>query len=506
LESVLGATPREFESRILRQLRTVARRPEVAIPDSDRLRRAGVLAALLLAAAAGCLAVTQLLGPSATESPLGRYDSGATPPWHLAAGPPAWLVVLLPALAVVAGAGAVALALTGRWRPSANRLTLAGILVVAALAMLPPIGSADTLSYAAYGRMAATGHDPYTTTPAGLARDGDPVAAAVEVPWRHTASVYGPVATAEQAAASAIAGRDVALTVWLLGLVNAAAFAGIALIAARMARDDAARRRAAVLWSANPLLWLAVGSGAHLDVLAALPAVAAIALLGRSRLGAGAMAGLAMSVKAPAGLILLALMWVRRVSRRDLALLVAGAAVVAIPGYAIAGRGAFEQLSRASRLVSLATPWRLLVDVAGPPRRLVGVLAFVLFVLLVAALARVGPPPRTAAAVAGVLTVAYVLAAPYALPWYDVLPWAVLSLAAASWRDWLLLGHTTVLSLSYLPGRAAAVIHGALHAVTWHMRTGVAPWLLLALLLFVGVETWRRQSDVTWRRHGDAAG
>jgi hypothetical protein len=113
LESVLGATPREFESRILRQLWTVARRPEVAIPDSDRPRRAGVLAAALLAVATACLGVTQLLGPSATESPLGRHDDGATPPWHLASAPPDWLVVVLPALAVVAGVVTVALALTG---------------------------------------------------------------------------------------------------------------------------------------------------------------------------------------------------------------------------------------------------------------------------------------------------------------------------------------------------------------------------------------------------------
>src|SRR3954469_4777243 len=205
--------------------------------------------------------------------------------------PPDWLVVLLPALAVVAGAAAIALALTGRWRPSAGRLTAAGMLVVAALAMMPPIGSADSLSYASYGGMAATGRDAYTTTPEAGASSGDSVAAAVEVPWQRTPSVYGPIATAEQAAASALGGRNVALTVWLLGLVNAVAFAAVGLLAFRFARDDAGRRRAAALWSANPLLWLAVGSGAHLDVLAALPAVAAIVVLGRNRLSAGALAG-----------------------------------------------------------------------------------------------------------------------------------------------------------------------------------------------------------------------
>ncbi|HET7529631.1 MAG TPA: hypothetical protein VFJ98_01600 [Mycobacteriales bacterium] len=398
----------------------------------------------------------------------------------------------------------MSLLLAGRWRPSPRRLTVAGALVVAALAMLPPIGSADQLSYAAYGRMVATGHDPYSTSPAQLAATGDAVGASVEVPWQDTPSVYGPVATAEQAAASAIAGDDVALTVWLLGLVNAAAFAGVGLLGLRLAGRAgggdgngngpvSARRRVAALWSANPLLWLAVGSGAHLDVLAALPAVAAVAMVARSRLGAGALAGLALSVKAPAGLVLVALAWVHRQSRRSVAVVVAGAAAVAIPGYAVAGPEAFQQLSRASRLVSLATPWRLLVNTADPPRRLVGALAFVLFVLLVAALARRGPRPASAASVAGLLTLAYVLAAPYALPWYDVLPWALLPLAVASWRDWALLAHTTVLSLSYLPGRAAAVLHGALYDVTWGMRTDAAPVLLLVVLVVVAAWARRRE-------------
>ena len=71
-----------------------------------------------------------------------------------------------------------------------------------ALALVPPFGSSDHLSYAAYGRMAVTGHNPYTTTPAALARLGDPVGAAVE-DWRNSPSVYGSLATAGQALARA---------------------------------------------------------------------------------------------------------------------------------------------------------------------------------------------------------------------------------------------------------------------------------------------------------------
>src|SRR5205823_5147113 len=222
---------------------------EVAIPRTDAGPWAPRLGVALLTGAAGCLAVTQLLGPSATEAGLGRADDGATPPWHLAAAPPDWLVVALPAIAVVAGVGALALVLLGRWRPRPVRLTVAGALVVGVLAMLPPIGSADPLSYAAYGRMVTTGHDPYTTTAADLTRRGDPVGAAVEVPWRTTPSVYGPIATAEQATASAVAGRDVALTVWLLGMIGALAFAAAGLVGLRVAADDVTRSRFAALWT-----------------------------------------------------------------------------------------------------------------------------------------------------------------------------------------------------------------------------------------------------------------
>jgi hypothetical protein len=94
--------------------------------------------------------------------------------------------------------------------------------------------------------------------------------------------------------------------------------------------------------------------------------------------------------------------------------------------------------------------------------------------------------------VAVAVTTAYVLAAPYALPWYDALPWALLPLIAASWRDWVLLAHTGVLSLAYLPGRDAVRLHGALRELTDATRSVVAPILLLGLLVAVAVLAQRR--------------
>jgi hypothetical protein len=441
---------------------------------------------LLLGASFGSIATVALLGPSAAEPPLGARDSGATPPWHVAAAPSAYLVTALLVVAVLSGLGVVALGLTGRWRPRPGRLLVAGVIAAGGLSLLPPIGSADTLSYAAYGRMVATGHDPWGTTPRQLSATGDPVGRAVEVPWQDTPSVYGPIAAAEQAAASEVAGSDVALTVLLLDVAGAAVFAGAALLLHRLAGDETGRRRAAVLWAGNPLLWLQLVAGAHLDLLAAGAALAAIATARRSRLAAGALAGAAASVKAPAGLVWLALVWSGRRSRRAIVELTAGALVVAGTGYAVAGTAAFRQLHRASRLVSLGTPWRPIADL-GVSRGLISGMALLLLAVVAMALGRLHPQVRsgTPAGLAVALTLGYTLAAPYSLPWYDAVPWVLIPLLVASRLDAVLLIHTSVLSLAYIPGRAAVHLTGTLHALTSGMRTHASPALLTLLLVVI---------------------
>jgi hypothetical protein len=445
----------------------------------------------------GCIAAVALLGPSAAEPPLGSHDTRATPPWHLTASPPAYLVTVLMVVAVLCGLAVVVLGLTGRWRPRPARLLVAGVLAATALSLLPPIGSADTLSYAAYGRMVVTGHDPWSTTPRQLAATGDPVGRAVEVPWQDAPSVYGPIATAEQAAGSEVAGSNVALTVLLLDIVGALVFAGAGLLLHRLADGEAGRRRAAVLWAGNPLLWLQLVAGAHQDLLAAGVALAAIAVAGRSRLAAGALAGVAASIKAPIGLVWLALVWSGRRSRRAVVELTVGALVVAGTGYAVAGTAIFRQLHRASRMVSLGTPWRPIADL-GVSRGLISALALLLLAIVVTALARMHPQIRggTPAGLALAFTLGYTLAAPYSLPWYDAVPWVLLPLLAASRLDAVLLAHTTILSLGYLPGRAAVQLHGVLHALTWGMRTDVSPALLALLLVGIAVSA---RGDRLWR-------
>jgi hypothetical protein len=149
--------------------------------------------------------------------------------------------------------------------------------------------------------------------------------------------------------------------------------------------------------------------------------------------------------------------------------------------------------------VSLGTPWRPVADVLDPAlghgaaRELIGVLALVLLVFIAVTLARGHPDVRagTPAGLAFAFTAAYVVSAPYALPWYDAVPWVLLPLLVASRLDGLLLAHTAVLSLAYIPGRAAVRLHGALHTVAFGMRDVCSPILLLAILVVLTVASRR---------------
>ena len=471
-------------------------------------------ALVALAGAIGLVLVVGALGPSAVAPPL--PGAGAWPPYALSAGPPPGLVVCLLALAVVLGT----LGLLGTesairrgWAPAPRRLLAAGALAVGVLALVPPIGTADPQSYAAYGRLVVTGHDPYTSTPAQLAATGDPVGRAVEPPWQHTPSVYGPLATAEQALVAKVAGTSVRTAVALLAALNALAFLLTGVLLDRLAGryDDVARRRAALLWTLNPLLLYQVVAGAHLDALVALGIAAALLALRRSPLLAGAVAGGAVLVKAPAVLVAAGLAWTAH--RAGRLAVVLGLALVVLPAYALAGRHAPGQLSRASRLISAATPWRLPAHVldpllgAGTSRRLIGVLALLLAAALAIVLYRGLPPARAdatgrdgetsrATRAALVLTLGYLLAAPYALPWYDASAWVLLALLPASAYDRILLARTATLSLAYLVGRVVP-LSDPVRIATAVLRGGVAPVVLALLIVAAVIESRRRPGSAS---------
>ncbi len=522
----------------------------------DRTGRAGLAAigvsvALTVAVAAA--------GPSVMEPALpGRPGQ---PPWSLGAHPSPYLVVGLTAAALAAGTLGLVLVLRAvrrGWSVPARFVLVAGLLAAAALTLLPPFGSSDQLSYAAYGRMLVTGHNPYTTTPAQLAALGDPVARAVQ-DWFTTPSVYGPLATGIQGLASLLGGTSVRLTVFVLGLVNLAAFAVTALLLHRMTRGDPVRQlRAAVLWACNPLLLQVLVAGAHVDGQAAVFGVAAVAVLfgpwtpaGRPAgiptlprsLASGALVGLGFAVKVSDVLIGLGLaaalvLGLRPAWRRMLPVLAAfGAGFLAIAGAAVAigGSAMLDQSSRASDMVSIGSPWRVIrsgihLVVGGSAATDIVkagaiALAVVLAVLLVRGLPCVparpaaGPeragsaagPERAGYAAAGVVfafVLAWLFAWPYVLPWYDTLAWALLPLvplgaasatgagASLDWIYWLVLARTAALGFGYLPARQADVTLPA--GLTWLqpvIRHGVTPAVLAAATAWLIILMLRSRSS-----------
>ncbi len=353
-------------------------------------RRAG--AGLALSGVSVVLTFTvAVLGPSLVEPVL--PGSSGQPPWSFSVHPSPYLVVALSIAAIAAGTVGLGLSMRAArlgWMLSPRVLLALGVLAAAALALVPPFGSSDHLSYAAYGRIAALGRDPYTMTPAALARLGDPVGRAVRQ-FQTSPSVYGALATAGQALASRIGGTSVRLTVFVLSVLNVVAFAVTGLLLHWMARGDRARQvRAALLWTANPLLLLVVVAGEHIDsqalvfVIAALAAFSFCSLAGpgwaRAVLPAacaGALVGLGFAVKismvlAGAGLATAcALAWNLRKQRDPLRAsperarllaaaggLAAGFAAVAAVALAAWGLSSLSPSLKAGSMTSFASPWR----------------------------------------------------------------------------------------------------------------------------------------------------
>jgi hypothetical protein len=480
--------------------------------------RAGLIA---IAASVACTFAVAVAGPSVMEPALpGRPGQ---PPWSLGLHPSPYLAVGLTAAGLAAGTLGLVLTLRAvrrGWSVPARAVLMAGLLAAAALTLVPPIGSSDHLSYAAYGRMLVTGHNPYTTTPAQLAALGDPVARAVQ-DWSGTPSVYGPLATAVQGLASLVGGTSVRLTVFVLGLANLAAFAVTALLLHRMTRRQPAQQlRAALLWAANPLLLQVLVAGAHVDGQAVVFGVAAVGAMSGGRAGsapraaiAGVLVGLGFAIKVTAALVGLglAIALIIVAGRRwrglapRLAALAAGFAVTAGAAVAIGGPAMLEQSSRASDMVSIGSPWRVIrtvvhLAVTGSAatdlvRAGAVALAVVLAVLLIrglpgAATWRGLGPGQDRAAYAVVpfaLALAWLFAWPYVLPWYDALGWALLPLvplapwAAVEGLTWLLLARTAALGFGYLPARQADVTLPA--GLSWLqpvVRHGLTPAVLAA--------------------------
>jgi hypothetical protein len=346
------------------------------------------------------------------------------------------------------------------WRPDARFLFRAGVIAVLVVANLTPVGSSDTASYAAYGRIAALGGDPYVTPPAHL---GGAYAHLVSEAWRNTPSVYGPVATWWQAGAGFVGGDRPWLTIWALMLANAVVFVATGHLLVRTADDPV---RAGLLWIANPLLIGVLVAGGHLDTLVACLAVGAVHLARRATrwhhdVAVGGLVGLACGVKISAALLGIGLAWpLLRSGRWRSAVRQAGTAALVLAAlYGVYGPHALAPLSAASQLVSTPSLWAVFdqfgTALLGPhaAATAVSVLWPVLLLALARGLRRRVPPDTPAAAAAPfALAFAWILTAPWSMPWYTALACALAALSRQGRLTSYLTVTTAVLALFHNSG------------------------------------------------------
>ena len=328
------------------------------------------------------------------------------------------------------------------WRPNPRHLLLASAAIFAVMVSLTPVGSSDTGSYAAYGRIAALGGNPYTTGPQAFLGPHNPYTQAVGTLWKTQPSVYGPFATVIQSFAASIGGPHVSVTVWALMILNGLVFIGVGFLLMKTSDDPV---RATLFWTANPVLIQQLVSGGHLDTLVAAAAICAIQV-SRRVMGnwghwgdvlTGVLLGLAIGVKANAALVALGLAW--PLLRRHEWLRTARIAVVTLVAVALQyspyGPAALKPLFGGLQLATLPSPWRLFQLAAeglgagpstvGTIMGLTWPIAMIIVAWLVYLRISSDQPREVVAPFA--LTYAWILVAPWVFAWYTGIAWVALT-------------------------------------------------------------------------------
>ena len=456
-------------------------------------------------------------GPNAAQpdlSPRGWAPGTLLP---FAMGPAAVTAALWTAYVV----GALAVLLGLRGRAEALRSWAAPVVLGGLALLTAPFGSADHVNYLAYGRILVGGGDPWADAPLSWAGGRDPVTSRVEEPWTTEPSVYGPFGTLLHGLSALLGGDSLRQGVWVWQAVVVLSWLGVRFLLRRVL-DEGLHGRVDVLWTLNPLV-LGVGVlGAHIDVVASALAVAAVAVAARhpgwvGALGSGAVVALAASTKftyAVVGVALVAAWWVvghRGTSlARRVGALAAGLLVVAGVLHVWAGPQVYDQVVRSRGAVSLATPWRTVLewgrDVAGSAttRAWISLAAALLALVLAWCLLRISRPAgadgdpdgrvgTVALWVTACLALAYSLAAPYSLPWYDLLVWCALPAVLPGLVDWVALVRLFALAVAYVPGRVLGMTP-AVEELTLGVRRGVVPWVGLVLWVVVIAAGVRRGS------------
>lgn len=423
--------------------------------------------------------------------------------WHLPLNDVA-VALWLCAIAGGLGLGAGLIGIRRGARPPIRFLILTAVVVIAILTVLPPVGSTDSLDYMAFGRIMALGHSPYAMVPWDLIRAHDPVAKSIPWEWGRFTTPYGPAATVEEFIAAKLGGTSAAQIVFWLKLANALAFGAVALVADRLLRHDpAARLRAHLLWTINPLLIWQVIAAAHLDVLAAaagmlglviaggwpsIPSLATITATGHPRFGrvlaGGALIGLATDVKVSFVLFGLGLFWALRRHPGSCLAAALGMVAVLLPTYAwfgppaigaVLGRGNRTTADNFYQLFSSAQHGFLMDHV--------GIIAAIAVVgVAVVTLTRLpgGQSAQPAILAALALSIAWLFVWQYQLPSYDAMLLCLLILVPAGWLDWLVIIRLTAATIALMPGNPTPLQSHLLARIELSDITLAVPIVLLA--------------------------
>lgn len=198
-------------------------------------------------------------------------------------------IVLLALLQILALYGC--LNPTARHAPaSAWRWLVGPLLGSIALLPYPPINT-DVFYYAASGRIAAIGENPYLTAP--LAIPDEPFTPFND--WARITTPYGPVWTTLSRAVYAVSGDDPVQAVIGFKILTGCAALGLALVsiplAQRLTGNRAVALAAGVVVGWQPALLLESAGTAHLDAVMMLLAVGGLAVIATNRPG-GVRAGL----------------------------------------------------------------------------------------------------------------------------------------------------------------------------------------------------------------------
>jgi hypothetical protein len=361
------------------------------------------------------------------------------------------------------------------WSPDPRKVFWTAAAGIAALVNVTPVGSGDIASYAAYGKIAALGFSPYAYAPSGLpgGKVHNPYTMLVSPYWQDQKSVYGPVATWVQQFAAWIGGDKTWLTIQVLMVLFAAAFLATGYILLRTAENPV---RAVLLWTANPLLIVELVMGGHLDVILALATIAAVTMSRRwtglwRELEVGLLVGVAGAIKVNAVFVALAIA-VPLLHNRDWWRLLRVSAVIGATTFGLYifsyGLSALLPALDSSSNVISPTLWRFvqmgLQHFYGKPRMLemsnyFGFIWPVLLILLAWYLyKRLSPDVPTVVAVTCALTFAWIVVAPWVLPWYSAVAWVALALLPRNTLTrWLTLA-TATLGLLHFNGGGHATI------------------------------------------------